>query len=158
MWAEVIGQLSRGAYDLTAEQAQWMTDTMLALEKGRGPEEHRFIYAADPLNTLFFVSLYQGPINLDVTVDDLSGVSDTDVVRPPIVEPFTSPYLGKGVRVLRHKDTGAPDHGTAAVLQYAWRVGGMDIVVIAGDYNIVELADLTGVLDEFARCISITQA
>ncbi len=59
------------------------------------------------------------------------------------------------MRALRYADIGEPSHDIAAIFQYAWRADGLDIVVIASNFNIPLLLELQPTIDELALSISV---
>ena len=65
--------------------------------------------------------------------------------------------LGDGLRSVRYVDAGELEHDIAAIAQYAWKSGGLDIVVIAANFNLVLLNELLPVVDELARSIRIVE-
>ena len=65
--------------------------------------------------------------------------------------------LGDGLRSVRYVDAGEPEQDIAAIAQYASASGGLDIVVIAANFNLMRLNELLPVVDERARCIRIVE-
>lgn len=58
---------------------------------------------------------------------------------------------------MRYVDADLPEHDIAAIAQYAWKSGGLDIVVIAANVDLVLLNELLPVVDELARSIRIVE-
>lgn len=101
-----------------------------------------------------------------VWADDLNGLSaeeaaeidDPEAIEPPIVEEFTAPHLGPGLRALRYRqyepDPGEPE-ALYVVLRYAFRLEAPDAVVVvnATDIDPGRMLGALDDLDDFVRQI-----
>ncbi|MGV8967025.1 MAG: hypothetical protein ACOH2F_12180 [Cellulomonas sp.] len=153
-WVATVCDLLGPAHQLDATTTTWLGTSLQAIAAARPDDESRFIYLAAPDRFLFFVSVLYTASD-DLTLEDLAAVNDPAATRKPESRPFVSPQLGEGIRSLRHVDTGGPDHDLAAIVQYAWKSGGLDVVVIAADFNLVLVDELLPVIDELALSISV---
>lgn len=158
LWADTISGLLTDAYGLDPAKAAWLNDSLRAIESGCPADESRFVYLADPDRLVFFVSVLYNATSDELTLEDLAAVDDPSATRAPDVVPFSSPELGEGVRAVRYVDAGEPDHEIAAIAQYAWKSGSLDIIVVAANFNVVLLGELLPVVDELARSIRVVES
>lgn len=156
-WVATVCDLLRPAHQLDAATTTWLGTSLRAIAAGRPDDESRFIYLAAPDRFLFFVSVLYNDSSDELTLEDLGAVNDPAATRTPETRALLSPQLGEGIRSMRHVDTGGPDHDLAAIVQYAWKRGGLDIVVVAADFNLVLLEELLPLVDELALSISVVE-
>lgn len=64
----------------------------------------------------------------DQALRDLGQADPEGAVEPPVVEAFSNPALGTGLRVLRYA-LDPEDGSVALVLSYAFRAGGLDVLL-----------------------------
>lgn len=85
----------------------------------------------------------------------LSGASDPDAVRAPVVEEFSTVRLGSGVRALRTRQL--DDGSLYGVLGYAFRAAEFetDLQVWASTPDVSRLVAVTGDIDELVRSMSV---
>ncbi len=89
---------------------------------GYVPCHHAFLHAYDPEISLLpvCIGLWQVAADWDTMWRKFTGVDDTGLIEPPIVEEFGNPHLGTGrkcLRYMKNKKSGL----VAAVLDYAFR-------------------------------------
>jgi hypothetical protein len=154
-WVTTVCDLLAPAHQLDAATTTWLGTSLRAIAAGRPDDESRFIYLAAPDRFLFFVSVLYNASSDELTLEDLAAVHDPTATRRPDSRPFDSPQLGAGIRSMRYVDAGGPDHDLAAIVQYAWKSGGMDIIVIAADFNLALVDELLPLLDELALSITV---
>lgn len=155
IWADTTVRLLAEAYELDDETAQWLGMSLRSITNDRPDQESRFIYLANPGGFIFFLSVASAPTDERLSLESLAGSDDPTVTRQPELEHLESPGMGRGVRTLRYADIGDPSHDIAAIYQYAWRSGGLDVVVIASNFNIPLLLELQPAIDELALSISV---
>ncbi|WP_104134841.1 MULTISPECIES: hypothetical protein [unclassified Cryobacterium] len=157
-WAGTITVLLTDAYTLDAATARWIDESLHSIANDRPKTESRFVYLANPAESVFFVSVLYPARSPELTLDDLAAVHDPAATSAVAVTTFSSELLGDGVRSIRYADAGEPDHDIAAIAQYAWKGDDLDVVVIAANFNIALLTELLPIVDDLARSISIVDA
>ncbi|GAB2466535.1 hypothetical protein [Xylanimonas ulmi] len=113
--------------------------------------------------TAFWASLFAGPRFPDAAeVTDLVAVDGTTTIVPPDVTAFVSTHLGTGVRAIRFVEapdqTAAPDDGSRPVAQlvnYAFRHGEHDVVLMASGFDVDLVDALLPDLDAIALSVSV---
>lgn len=158
-WAATVARLASEAFEYTAtEQAglRRVLDTLLAYPR-MTPDIHRFALLGAPDGSLEMVQVLETPTDDDTDLDRLLGLPDPAVTREPEITTVTG-GLGEGRRAIRH--TRADDLGGDIVVSvnWAWRTGGSDVVVMYGTSNLVLLDEVLPVLDQFAASISLADA
>lgn len=85
----------------------------------------------------------------------LSGATDPDVIRPPVVTEYTTPALGTGFRTLRH--TGADGGAVCGILGFAFRSEELetDVQVMTGTPDLRQLHRATGDIEDFVHAMSV---
>ncbi|WP_129590474.1 hypothetical protein [Cryobacterium aureum] len=157
-WAGTITRLLTDAYSLDQPTARWIDESLHSIATDRPETESRFVYLANPAEFVFFVSVLYPTSSPELTLDDLAAVHDPAATSAVMVTTFLSDLLGDGVRSIRYADVGEPDHDIAAIAQYAWQKNGLDVVMIAANFNIALLTELLPIVDDLARSISIVDA
>lgn len=157
-WAEGIAGLLADYHELDADGRHALAKSMLDSREGIDEGEARYLYLANPAEIFFFVSVLYAESNPEFSLEDLAGLNDAATTGKPRVEEFESPALGTGLKATRFVDVGAPDHDIASVTHYAWRSGGLDVVLIFGDFKIVRAEEMIPVIDELARSISVVDS
>lgn len=85
----------------------------------------------------------------------LSGATDHNVIRQPLVTEFTTKTLGIGFRVVRYKDDG--NGNVVGMLGFAFRSEEFetDVQVITGTPDLRQLQRTTADIDDFVHGISV---
>jgi len=117
-----------------------------------------FIHLPDPrVQPLpVYLSIFKALGPRDEQLRSLARVHDPAAVKPPVVEAFSTPNLGPGLRVLRYvrgEDEGEVDAG----LSYAWRSDTYetDLRLFAGTFDLARLQRAMPDIDELARQITV---
>ena len=84
---------------------------------------------------------------------ELGRTEPDGAVEPPVVEPFHSPGLGEGVRVIRYVST---DEGVVLVLSYAFRTLDMDVRLWLSTYDTAAALRVLDGVDDLARSLAVT--
>ncbi|PRY67021.1 hypothetical protein B0I08_108105 [Glaciihabitans tibetensis] len=153
-----VGRLMAEYHGVKAKAGEALSAGIRTLALEQSEFESRFVYLASPFEYVFFVSVLQAESAQELTLEDLAAVGDPAVVRPPETDVFVSPTLGEGIRSIRYADTGGDEHSIAVTIQYAWRSEGLDVVVIASSFDVVQFIELRPIIDEFALSIAIVDA
>lgn len=105
------------------------------------------------------------PLPVEVWVEEAPGLTaaecavvvDPVAIRPPQVEEFPTPNLGRGLRALRYRPVEpGPPGAQYATLRYAWEIEDHDAVVVMA-VSVPDVPRLLGAaddIDEFARRIT----
>lgn len=114
-----------------------------------------FLWLPDPAAEPLAVHLegYVEEGERDEALRDLGRTDPDGAVEPPVVEPFDTPGLGQGLRVLRYEDT---DDGVVLVLSYAFRAGGLDVRLWLSSYDTAAALRALEDVDELARALVLT--
>jgi hypothetical protein len=154
LWWESSG-LSHGAAEITALAAA--LHEIHEASYGRVPCHLAFIHLPDP--RLAPLPVYLGIWALegdrDARLRDLTRADDTETIRPPIVDEFTAPALGTGLRTLRHKRR--DDGPVWAALRYAWRSDQYetDVQLWTSTADLGRLQRAISDIDTFARVVTV---
>ncbi|MDO8382659.1 MAG: hypothetical protein Q7T17_06740, partial [Microbacterium sp.] len=118
-----------------------------------------FAYMARPHEIIGMVSLYEWATLAESSLDDLLGVTDDASVRPPVVTPIEGAGLGPGTKAVRFSGEAAADSAAApaivGVAHWVWRLPDRDVILIAGDSDLVRFDELQPAFDDLARSISV---
>lgn len=170
-WARDIAEACWGDFDLAP--GPYAVDNLaltLALyaekvESGDLPAQDFFLHLPDPRLDPLLVSLGTWELEgeRDEALRELTGADDPEAVEAPIVEPFATENLGRGLRTLRYCpfDPG-PDHppdpgALYATLNYAWRVDehDVDVRMFSSSPDIGRLIQVVDDIDGLARGVKI---
>jgi hypothetical protein len=117
-----------------------------------------FIHLPDPrmLPLPVYLSIFAALGRKEEQLRRLARVDDPALVKPPVVEEFSTPDLGPGLRVLRYvrgEDEGEVDVG----LSYVWRSEEYetDLRLFAGTFDLARLEQAIPDTDELARQITV---
>ncbi|WP_213815550.1 hypothetical protein [Glaciihabitans sp. dw_435] len=156
-WSVTVSGLLAEFHELDETTTAWLAGSLRSIAQDRPEAESRFVYLADPGNTIFFVSLLQNSSDDEFSLEQLVAATDTNVTRPPDVQPITS-ALGEGLRAVRYVDDGSADHDIVAIAQYAWRSDGLDVVLVAANFDVVLLTQMLPLVDALAQSITVVDA
>lgn len=158
-WRDAVVTAIADAYVYDAATRDWLSATLEGMVRGAGAGEERFAYMARPHEIIGMVSLYEWATLAGSSLDDLLGVTDDASVRPPVVTPVEGAGLGPGTKAVRFTGEAAPDASAAptivGVAHWVWRLPGRDVILIAGDSDLVRFDELQPAFDDLARSISL---
>ncbi|WP_166851402.1 hypothetical protein [Isoptericola sp. BMS4] len=158
-WVATVSRLASEAFEYgedATDQLEHFLRQLLAYPR-MTPDIHRFALLGAPDGSLEMVQVLETPTDGDTDMDRLLGLPDPAMTRDPEITSVTG-GLGEGRRAVRH--TRADDLGGDIVVSvnWAWRTGGSDVVVMYGTSNLVLLDTVLPVLDQFAASISLADA
>jgi len=156
-WRDAAVRAIGDAYGYDANLRDWLGATLEGLVRGCGPDEERFAYMARPHDLIGMVSLYEWASSPDLTLEELLGATDPAAVRAPVTTPFAGGALGDGFKTLRFASDSTAADGIVGVAHWVWRTPDSDIVLIAGDSDLVRFQALQDSFDDLARSISHTE-
>lgn len=162
-WAAKFAQLwwdkSGIAHDDDAGVAR-LTATLKAIHEniwGTVPCHQAYINLPDPLlmPLAVYVGIWEQDGEREVQLRTMTHADDTGAVEPPIVDEFTTPALGAGLRTLLYKQQA--NGGLYAALCYAWRSEEYetDLRLWTACDDLGRLQRAIGDIDDFARAITV---
>lgn len=163
-WRDAVVSALADAYRYDASMRDWLSATLEGMVRGAAPHEERFAYMVRPHEVIGMASLYEWATIADSSLDDLLGVADPGAVRPPTVTPVEGAGLGPGTKAVRFVSdaqsnalAGSPQAAPTivGVAHWVWRLPDRDIILIAGDSDLVRFDELQVPLDDLARSISL---
>ena len=120
------------------------------------PGRRTFLWLPEPTAELLPVHLeaFAAEGEQDESLRDLARAEAVGAVEPPIVEPFPSPQLGEGIRVLRY--AADPDDGAIVLtLSYAWRAEGLDVLLWLSTFDTGLALRALPDVDDLARAVHL---
>jgi hypothetical protein len=122
----------------------------------KDPSRRTFLWLPGPTSTLLPVHLEACAAegDADEALRELTRADAPGAVEKPVVDPFPSPHLGDGLRVLRY----AVDSQGAAVvltLSYAWRAGGLDVLLWLSTFDTGLALRAMDDVDALARAVHL---
>ncbi|MEU1302391.1 hypothetical protein [Streptomyces shenzhenensis] len=107
-----------------------------------------------PLQLCAMVKPAQG--DREETLRYLVGAEDPGMVKPPVVDAFSTELLGEGLRAFRHLRQGDSPELVAA-LRYVWRVEGVgaDVVLWTATADTAQVVRAAPDVEELARTVSV---
>tara|TARA_R110002020_G_scaffold429554_1_gene639161 strand:- start:426 stop:1028 length:603 start_codon:yes stop_codon:yes gene_type:complete len=158
-WRDAVVLALADAYGYDASTRDWLSATLEGMVRGAGEGEERFAYMARPHEAIGVASLYEWATLVETSLDDLLGVADDASVRPPVVTPIEGAGLGPGTKAVRFTGEAAADSAAApaivGVAHWVWRLPDRDVILIAGDSDLVRFDELQPAFDDLARSISV---
>ncbi|PRZ08500.1 hypothetical protein BCE75_101380 [Isoptericola sp. CG 20/1183] len=155
-WAGTVAHLAAEAFEYTADEQtalRRMLDALLAYPRML-EGMHRFALLGTPDKGLEMVQVVDAPTSPETTEERMLGLPDPDATREPQVTDVVG-GLGSGRRAVRYTRADALEGEIVVSVNWAWRAGGRDVVVMYGTSNLVQLDALLPVLDEFAASIRL---
>lgn len=158
-WAAMMAQACWNDSDLVPREndVAELTDVLVACAEKYPtlyPSYRLYLHLRDPRDVP--LALFTGAMDIegdrDTELRALTWADDENVVEPPIVEEFSTPHLGTGLRVLRYaKDP--EDDSIIAGLRYAWRVEeeGVDVLLFTACPDLGRLLKAVDDIDALAR-------
>jgi hypothetical protein len=129
------------------------------LPPGELPAHHVYLHLPDPGMMPLQVGLgvWDAEGEREAALRHLAGADDPDAVEPPIVEEFSTPHLGSGLRILRYCPLDPGTGALYAALDYAWRVEehATDVRLFASCPDVGRLLQAIDDIDELARGIRV---
>ncbi|WP_100814209.1 hypothetical protein [Microbacterium lacus] len=158
-WRDAVVAALADAYGYDAATRDWLSATLEGMVRGAGEGEERFAYLGRPHESIGMVSLYEWATLAESSLDDLLGVTDGASVRPPVVSPIEGAGLGPGTKAVRFTTEAAPEASSApavvGVAHWVWRLPDRDVILIAGDSDLVRFDERQPAFDDLARSISL---
>ncbi len=122
---------------------------------GHIPCHLAFVHTADPRQQPLpvFLGIWQTSGDRDARLRSLANADDPEAIEPPIVDEFSTPQLGRGLRVMRYLHF--TDGSLYAALSYAWRVEQYqtDLRLFTSSPDLGRLQRAVPDIDELARAI-----
>ena len=120
------------------------------------PFRRTFLWLPEPTSTLLpvYLEAYAAEGDPDQALRDLTRADAPGAVEPPVLVPFPSPHLGDGLRVLRYA-VDPQDGAVVLTLSYAWRAGGMDVLLWLSTFDTSLALRAMEDVDDLARAVHL---
>lgn len=157
-WSRTVARLAAEGFGYDAEERgvlERYLERLLAYPR-MTEGVHRFALLGTPDKALELVQVVDAPTDESMPEDQLLGLPEPAATREPEVTEVVG-GLGPGRRAIRYTRADELGGDIVASVNWAWRTGGSDVVVMYGTQNLVQLDDLLPVLDEFAASIRLVE-
>ena len=158
-WVTTVTRLASGAFEYGEDASgrlELFLRQLLAYPR-MTPDLHRFALLGAPDGSLEMVQVVETPTDEERPTDSLLGLPEPDATRAPEVTTVHG-GLGTGRRAVRYTRADSLGGDIVVSVNWGWRTGGSDVVVMYGTSNLVHLDAVLPVLDEFAASISMADA
>jgi hypothetical protein len=155
-WTRTVARLAAEGFGYDAEERGVLEVYLLQLlaYPRLAPGVHRFALLGTPDKALELVQVVDAPTDEAVPIDGLLGLPEPAATREPEVTEVTG-GLGPGRRAVRYHRADQLGGDIVVSVNWAWRTGGSDVVVMYGTQNLVQLGETLPVIDAFAASISL---